>query len=283
VTAVTPHSVSDGPDDFGEMEEFDAAPRPDSSRAQPSPTAERHGRGGSRATVVIARSPWRRRLRAGSLALLFVALFTTPVWGPRALARLAFFRVRRVEFVGAQYLAPGTLLARLRVDTTHSVWDPRDPLAARLEGHPQLERVTVGRRLPGTLVVTVVERPPVALVPTPRGFRVFDARGVPLPIDPARTPVDAPVLAARDTALLRILGALRARAPRLYARVSDARRDGRHDLLFHLASLPVRTASDVTVDRFAELESVERDLARRQRRAAEIDLRYRDQVIARIP
>jgi len=40
---------------------------------------------------------------------------------------------------------------------------------------------------------------------------------------------------------------------------------------------------DVTADRFAEIDPVEDDLTRRGLRAAEIDLRYRDQVIARLP
>jgi cell division protein FtsQ len=40
---------------------------------------------------------------------------------------------------------------------------------------------------------------------------------------------------------------------------------------------------DVSVERLAEIEPVEDDLARRQLRAVEIDLRYRDQVIARLP
>jgi len=39
----------------------------------------------------------------------------------------------------------------------------------------------------------------------------------------------------------------------------------------------------VTVERLAEIEPVQDDLARRQLRVAELDLRYRDQVIARLP
>jgi hypothetical protein len=40
--------------------------------------------------------------------------------------------------------------------------------------------------------------------------------------------------------------------------------------------------ADVTVSRLADIFPVEHDLARRQARVAEIDLRYRDQVIARL-
>jgi cell division protein FtsQ len=46
--------------------------------------------------------------------------------------------------------------------------------------------------------------------------------------------------------------------------------------------LPVRAMTNVTVGRLTEIYPVEEDLARRQRRAAELDLRYRDQVIARL-
>jgi len=45
---------------------------------------------------------------------------------------------------------------------------------------------------------------------------------------------------------------------------------------------PVRAMADVTPQRLAEIYPVENDLTRRQARVAELDLRYRDQVIARL-
>jgi hypothetical protein len=50
----------------------------------------------------------------------------------------------------------------------------------------------------------------------------------------------------------------------------------------HFESLPVRAMLDVTPDRLAEIFPVEADLAKRQARVAELDLRFRDQVIARL-
>jgi cell division protein FtsQ len=44
----------------------------------------------------------------------------------------------------------------------------------------------------------------------------------------------------------------------------------------------VRLSPDVTVGRLADLLPVEDELARRRVRVAEIDLRFRDQVIARL-
>ncbi len=225
----------------------------------------------------------RWRLAAG--ALVAVALLAAPFWGPRVLSTLAFFRVRKVEVLGLRYTPPGEVLARLRVDTTRSVWDPLAPLAARVATHPQVERVVVTRRLPGTIVVDVTERRPVALVALGTTLRAVDERGVTLPLDPSRTPVDAPIVTAapRETAVYHLLGAMQREAPRLYARVSSIRSAGGGELLLQLADLPVRTMTTVTLARLGDIEPVERDLARRRLRAAELDLRYKDQVIARLP
>ena len=206
---------------------------------------------------------------------------TVPIWGPLVLARMSFFRVRRVAIEGAHYVAPHDILARLHVDTMVSVWAPLRPLEKRVAGLPEVRTVAIRRKLPGTLVVTITERIPVALVPTPQGFRAYDEGGLPLPIEPSRTAVDAPILARRDTAVLRLLGELRRSAPELYQRVSEVRRED-DELLLTLAAFGVRTMGNVTVHRFEDLEPVERDLARRQLRVDEVDLRFRDQVIVRL-
>ena len=78
--------------------------------------------------------------------------------------RMAFFRVRRVEILGAHYIAPGDILARLHVDTMASVWDPTNPLVARVATPSRDPECRRSRKLPGTLVVEVTERVPVALV-----------------------------------------------------------------------------------------------------------------------
>ena len=223
-------------------------------------------------------SPLRWSL-LGIGALLVAAV---PLWAPLLLRRMAFFHVRRVEILGARYVAPSEILARLHVDTTASVWDPTGPLETRVVSHPEIEHAVVQRKLPGTLVVQVSERVPVALYPANGGFRVLDDRGADLPIDPARVTVDAPVVMQRDPVVLKLLGAMRATMPALYGRVSAVRQTGPDELVFELATEPVRAMRDVTLDRLADIEPVEMDLSRKQLRVAEIDLRYRDQVIARL-
>jgi len=226
-------------------------------------------------------SHWRLTL-AGLAGLVLLA---SPLWGPPVFRRLEFFRVRRVEILGTRYTSPGELLERLRVDTTRSVWDPLEPLAARLRTHAQIESVTVARRLPGTLVVRVKERHPVALVDAPGGLRAVDERGRRLPLDPSRTPVDAPVVTAapRDTLVYHLLGEMQREAPALYARLSSIRAAGADEIVLQIADLSVRAMTNVTLARLGDIDPVQRDLARRQLRPTELDLRYRDQVIARLP
>jgi cell division protein FtsQ len=217
--------------------------------------------------------------------VLVLAILASPLWGPKLLRQFAFFRVRKVEILGARYTPAAEVLARLHVDTMRSVWDPLGPLVQRVQAHPQLERVVVTRKLPGTLVVELTERRPVALIPTPDGLRAVDERGRVLPLDPSRTPVDAPVVTAtpRDAAVYHLLGAMLREAPRLYARISSITRTGSDEIVLRVADLNVRAMTSVTLARLSDIEPVERDLAQRRLRPVELDLRYRDQVIARLP
>ena len=224
----------------------------------------------------------RRRWRLAALGVIVLALLTSPWWGRQALRRMAFFRVRNVEIVGARWLQASDVVARLGVDTTASVWDDLAPLEARVRQHPQVQEVEIDRRLPGTLVVRVTENLPVALVPSRGGLQAVDARGRALPIDPSRSNVDLPIVAQRDTALLRLLADVRTASPTLFARVSEVRRAGREEIIVRLVSVPVRATVDVTAARLAETIPVEEDLARRGAAVAELDLRFRDQVIARL-
>jgi cell division protein FtsQ len=223
-------------------------------------------------------------------------------WGTRAGARsMAFFRVRAVEVKGTQYLRPEEIVARLAVDTLASLWDDIEPLRRRIGNHPQIRSVEITRKMPGTLVVTVEENLPVALVPTAKGLLPYDSLGTQLPIDPSRQALDLPVVATRDPILLKLVGAIRSKEPLLFARVEEVRRTGKQEIQLTLSpaqgdsiaessdSIPVRRSSlrirattGLSVARLADIFPVESDLARRKARVDELDLRYRDQVIARL-
>jgi cell division protein FtsQ len=227
-------------------------------------------------------APWWPTPRVLTLGAAVLAGSTAPWWGRHVLAELSFFQLRHIEIRGATLLRPSDVIARLGVDTTMSVWDDLAPLERRVAAHPQVARASITRKLPGTLVVEVTENAPVALLATAGGFRALDAGGRALPLEPSTTAVDLPIIAQRDTAVLRLLVDVRRAYPALFDRISDVRRQGRGELVVRLASFPVLTRADVSAERLAELLPVESDLQRRQVRVAEIDLRFRDQVIARL-
>ena len=225
-------------------------------------------------------------------------MLSTPWWGPQSLARLDYFLVRRVQFDGVRYANPSELVARLALDSTASIWDDLDQYAARVAKHPMVQSVEVTRTLPSTVVLTIVERLPVALVSdsgthgssTPGSGTLrsgtldpVDATGHILPIDPARTNIDVPIVASADTAILRFLDALRADAPRLYERVVEVKRVNRREFWMQLKGITVRTNDDVTVDRLGDILRVEESLAQQNQHVVELDLRFQDQVIAITP
>lgn len=236
----------------------------------------------------VERPRWWRRLRVLLIAAAVAATVSAPWWGPRALSHLAFFHVRRVVIEGMRYTPRNEALALLAVDTLASVWQDLPPLGARLAAHPLVADVTVERQLPGTILVRVTEREPVALVRRTDGrLDPVDANGRPLPIDPVKVPMDVPLSASGDSALMTLLDGLRTTEPALYARVERADRvrdkGGADEFRLKLGAVTVRTAPEVTVGRFKDILPVEADLARNRLRAVELDLRFRNQVIARQP
>ena len=231
--------------------------------------------------------------------VLVLALLAPGSWlVRRGASEMEFFRLRAISVEGTRYLSPETVVERLGVDTTRSVWDDTTPLSDRLRKMSQVSGVEISRKLPGTLVVRIRENIPVALVPSPRGLEAVDTAGTVLPIDPTSEDLDLPVAAQRDISILALLGEIRSGDPRLYRRISEVSRDGRRGLVLQLGpeptpgmpastaparpSLRVRVTPGVPVERLADIFPVESDLVRRRANVAELDLRYRDQVIARL-
>lgn len=213
-----------------------------------------------------------------------VIVVTSGLWLPALLRPLDFFHVRRVMVRGVRYLDGRALVRQMQIDTTVSIWDGLAPYEARVAAHPQVRSVRLSRRLPSTVVVTIEETVPVALVPAPSGggLRAYDEDARSLPLDPTRIDVDLPILSRVDTTLLRLLADLRRLDPAMYARVSEVERTGRDEAIVFLSSLPVRVRSSLPAERFAELRAVEEDLARRGANVVELDLRFRDRVIVRV-
>jgi cell division protein FtsQ len=140
------------------------------------------------------------------------------------------------------------------------------------------------------LRVVVRERTPVALAPSRAANRsgarplvAFDGLGKELPIEPARMAIDAPVARSADSTMLATLEVLRLEAPRLYRQIASVKALAGGAMAVTLEDdLVVLVPREVPVARWLDIFPVLEDLARRGARARELDLRFKEQVIARL-
>jgi len=212
----------------------------------------------------------------GSLVLLAAVWFGAP----RLLRQLNLFRVRRVEIEGARYLAPATITRVLALGRDASVFDDLSEKERRLRALPGVRAAAVGRRLPGTLIVTVTEIEPVALIPRRGALTPVDDRGRVLPYDPAQVAPDLPIATSADSGLTRVLAAVQTIDPALFSQIASAARV-RDDVVLDLDGRRLWFTANATEEDVRAVTAVAQDLARRERSYRELDGRFAGQVIVR--
>ncbi len=218
-------------------------------------------------------------------ALLFVGagalLLSGILLAPLALREMSFFRVRRVELVGTRYLSPEQLVARLALAPDQNLFDDTGDIARRAEQVPGVVSARVERRLPGTLRIIVVERPPVAFAPAPGGLVPLDAAGQPLPYDPAATGLELPLVPRPDSLVLGALARVRAADSTLYQEIEAAQRGPAGAVMLDLGPRRVILRGIPTVEDVQAVAAVRRHLAASGRPYAELDARFEGWVVAR--
>lgn len=182
------------------------------------------GDGSRRRPARLGRSR-RWRLRPLLLSFLGAALAVAVAW---ALFGTSLLGVREIEVEGTDVTtveavrdAAGVMLGTpmLRLDT--------GAIAERIRALPPVAQVDIRRSFPYTLVITVTERSPAAVVPDAGGYAVLAADGVifnHVTDPPAGAPVvrlDAPGPA--DPATLAALRVVAALTPELHAVLAEVR------------------------------------------------------------
>jgi cell division septal protein FtsQ len=222
-----------------------------------------------------------RRLKLGWALLAGLAIGVGLWFGlPPLLGGLDFFKVRRVEIAGLQYLDPAKVIAALKLDPKASVFDDPAPLARRILGMPGVASADVTRRLPGTLEVELVETAPVALASRGDRLVLLDARGKALPFDPVRSAPDLPLAVNGDAIAVRVLARVRDVDPDLFARIGAAWRVG-PDVVLETGGRRLWFGAQVSAEDIRAVIAVEQALARSRRPYQELDGRFAGQVIVR--
>ncbi len=226
-----------------------------------------------------------RRLKPGWKVLGAIAVALVLWFGIPPLARkLSFFRVRRLEFVGMRHLERSRAVAALQLGPGASVFDDTAPLQQRLFAIPGVRSVTVGRRLPGTLVVELEEWVPVALAPEGAepgsSLGLMDETGRILPFDPTASASDLPVVPKSDRVLARVLAKVQGQEPALFADVSTAWRAG-DDVVLVVRDRRIWFGAGASAEEIRAVMAVAHDLTRRGHTYLELDGRFAGQVIVR--
>ena len=222
-----------------------------------------------------------RRLRPGRKLLGGLALGLALWLGlPRLLRGVDFFRVRRVEIAGLQYLDPAKVVSALQLSPKASVFDDLSPLARQVLAMPGVTSVEVGRRIPGTLEVALEETIPVALARRGDRLALLDARGRVLPFDPLRSAPDLPLAASQDGMVTGVLARVRDADPDLFARIGAAWRAG-PDVVLEVGGRRLWFGAQVSAEDIRAVTAVEQALARSGQAYQELDGRFAGQVIVR--
>ena len=202
-----------------------------------SPTSRRRGTAGPRATGPVTPLASRRRTARAArrrplvwlAGLVAVAALGAFLWAGPLLS------VRTVRVDGAVTLAATQVQEAARVAAgTPLLQVDVDAAAARVARLPQVADVQVTRGWPSTVVITVVERTPLAVVETAGGRTLVDAEGVlfdtitgtppdgVVPLQVGDAGPDDPATEAGLTAIAALPSELRAEVTRVTAREEGA-------------------------------------------------------------
>jgi len=233
----------------------------------------------------------RRLLRIGLWLSVAGGVALAAAWLPDALAELDYFRATELSVVGSRIVDVEEIIATASIPRYASVFDDVHSWERRLERHPLIRRARITRELPETLILTVEERVPVALVANAL-LSPVDRDGKVLPLDPSEHRMDLPLLRADlgggelSTSQVRILAMeverLTADDPSFMAAVSEIALDDKGDATVVVAGdVLVRFRPPLSHPRLRDGLTVLKDASRRRpdQRAAIVDLRYADQVV----
>lgn len=218
----------------------------------------------------------RALLAAGALLVGAAAWFG----GPAVLRKMSFFRIRRVEVVGTTALPAETVVGALKLPRRGNVFDDLRPYTSRAQALPGVRQATVHRRLPGTIVVEIVEARAVALAPDKGRLAMVGRNGKVLPFDPTVSAPDLPVISGPDPVVAGVLGRVQEMDPELFSRVVTASQV-RGDVILDLGGRRLWLRPDVTTEVIRAVTAAEQDLGRRGRVWAELDGRFDGQVVVR--
>lgn len=202
-----------------------------------------------------------------------------------ALSAQLGFAVSDIAVEGRRTTAPATILKALDARRGMPILavDPRRA-AARLAGLPWVRSATVERRLPGTILVRLVERRPLALWQHDNRIELIDRHGGVIPVGDLGRFAQLPLVVGPDAdAHASVLLQMLAQEPALATHVNAAIRIGDRRWNLRLDDgIEVLLPADDPAAAWAELARLERKSAILKRDVKVIDMRLPDRLVLRV-
>ena len=242
----------------------------------------------------------RKLANWGTGLLVLAALVGLAVGIQRWMERSQTFRLQEVAVSGNRLLPTETILKLVAVQHGMRITDiSLKDIQHRLEQNPFIETALVSRRFPSTLQVEVVERVPVAFLAGRRLFMV-DKNAVLLPVLHSsalgslpvingvgrfREEPGKPVASARVHQALELLHSVRTADMKLYQRLSEVTFSAEKGFVVYFTDVrfPVYFGFDGFFRKAQKTAAFFEEVKREKRyaRLRYVDLRYRDQVVAK--
>ncbi|MBN1826033.1 MAG: FtsQ-type POTRA domain-containing protein [Candidatus Eisenbacteria bacterium] len=234
------------------------------------------------------RSPWKRRVAAVGLLVVVAGVSYGFERGRVWLVAEGRFPITEIRVEGNDLLWEGEVLETARVERGTNLFRlDAGEVERRLEEWPWIRSARVRRRPPGTVRIRVEEARPWLLALEGGEARFVDRSGVEFPTLGKEERIDLPLLTGPAARRGEVVPLLAAAFPPDEDWVSRCAAEVRIDSSGAVAFREMRFGARVRfgADRFARkaarLESVLREWERCGRGFGELDLRFRDQAIAR--
>ena len=128
---------------------------------------------GGVAQVFFSGLPGQRRRKYNLWESIFFVLLV--IFTGYVLLQSSIFEVKEIVVKGNQSLSPGKVIAVSGIHTGANIFKiDLEEAGKKLDLLPVLREVQLSRVMPGTVLIEVDEREPVALVPTSSGFVEVD-------------------------------------------------------------------------------------------------------------
>ena len=200
-----------------------------------------------------------------------------------ALVGSDFFMMERISVDGNRLLATEDVVAWSELSVGGNLFEC-DLAAAteRLRARPIIEQVLLRREPPETLVISLKEREPIALVNTPQGLRGLSRKGLLFPLP--QTIWDLPVVTGTDASqdlspLAGFVEALRVQDRTFWDDVSEIQVGSLLRAYLNGDDLEIRMSFEGVDHQVRNFKAYINAGAYRGLELAYLDLRYRDQVV----